>query len=160
LVIGRKTLAQLRNAALIGVIGFAGIERLRGGVADETRGRQIALAHPEPDHVGHGEAHLPDLDDAGIRQGLDLRAQLELERVEPGRRVHCAGPFWSCGADAGERRRSSRMRLPDNTRTTPATASGVQWWSSMTVEIDSATSGNSTDEKAARPAPIRCTKVR
>ena len=79
MVIGQR-LSQLRDAALPGVEGLAGKQRLRRGPGNEIRGLLIALAGPQRDQAGLEATVVDDGDDAAFG-GLDGAAAETIELV-------------------------------------------------------------------------------
>ena len=65
-IVGQR-LAQLRQATLPGVEGFASAERAAGGLADKRWRRQVAFAGPQRDQPVAAEAMIDCGEDAAIR---------------------------------------------------------------------------------------------
>ena len=75
LVIAGERGAQLRDAALMGIEGLAGGQRLRRRIGDEVRRRQVAFADPERDQPLAPAAVVEHFDDAAFRRVAGFAAQ-------------------------------------------------------------------------------------
>ena len=104
--VGGERLGQRRQAAHVGDIeGVAGVERRLGGIADEFRRDEIALAIPERDDVRDRFRANRQLRDVLRLQVHDLRADVLIG----GRRERC-DRGWASARDSTKRRNSSSLK--------------------------------------------------